>query len=860
MKRQNFKKELNLLMKYQKIASQEGGYVLVVVMGMVLSLSGLFLTSGFTSKVDQVTSRATEESSSGFYAAEAGLNLRSKKIKDIFVGYDTPEGTSPDGNSVTVCRDANANNNGTEDYKCEDSSFGKVNGKPIPVSTYLVPAKGDNGVVGSVSNVKIGPNEEFPGLDAQEYKYDVTSVAFTPSTLSGQTPQPIADLKMRFKSRLVPLFQFAAFYDKDLEILPSPPMVLTGPVHANGNLYLQGNAGLRLQGQVSLTGSLFRGRKDTSACAGTVFVANGIGTQEPGMVNPCTARTQVTDVSPWKGRVKLNMPKLTVPPPETLDPSPTAQYWQKADLRVVLKLNPSTKAPEAIEIRKADGTTDSARTDRLRDSCPVSSTTLRNAANSNAQNLDINAITAPGAEGGFRVNDRLVIGNDFDSNAIFYQDGQTEPNKDLTLSRFTTAASSTTTPLNITFTGASTVNRDTIINPRLPDNTSKIQLRRQLGQEFPDKTPVRRAVVSTSDTFYNNRERKRIRMLDVDVQALLDCIHDQDLQDPDNSLGGIGKRLDDQTEGGLVWFFSIDDDTSPNVSSSDGSRDDINVYASGNNPVDGNNYGVRLYNGNILKSTLSGAPEIKGLTVVSDQAVYIRGHYNCEARVVTENQPPTCFVDKSVTPHKPSKKPAAILADSINILSENWRMSDFDSEKYNNDRIPKNSPDPKKGNGNEDTTRVARHTNINAAFLSGSDTTGRQEGSAGAGSGTYNGGLENYPRFHEDWSPQNVGDISYTVGGTTTPSSQVALSYLGSFVSLNRPRRVDGPWGDAQYDPPFRIFGFDEDFRTASKLPPLSPRFVYLRQERFSRDFEQQASFSMPKFFASIFPWVAGKR
>ena len=117
--------------------------------------------------------------------------------------------------------------------------------------------------------------------------------------------------------------------------------------------------------------------------------------------------------------------------------------------------------------------------------------------------------------------------------------------------------------------------------------------------------------------------------------------------------------------------------------------------------------------------------------------------------------------------------------------------------------------------------REASNTVINAAFLSGTDSTDGVEGTGPVFGDAYNGGLENYPRFHESWS------------GHT-------LTYRGSFVSLSTPRHVDGAWvyGNPQYTAPNRNWRYDTDFNNAENLPPLSPRFVSLKQELFMRQFE----------------------
>lgn len=63
----------------------------------------------------------------------------------------------------------------------------------------------------------------------------------------------------------VPLFQFAIFYDKDLEIQPGPSLTINGPVHTNGDMYLGAGATLTLDTDyVRAIGHMYRRTKDTS--------------------------------------------------------------------------------------------------------------------------------------------------------------------------------------------------------------------------------------------------------------------------------------------------------------------------------------------------------------------------------------------------------------------------------------------------------------------------------------------------------------------------------------------------------------------------------------------------------------------
>ncbi|MDX1748570.1 MAG: hypothetical protein R3324_21775, partial [Halobacteriales archaeon] len=217
--------------------------------------------------------------------------------------------------------------------------------------------------------------------------------------------------------------------------------------------------------------------------------------------------------------------------------------------------------------------------------------------------------------------------------------------------------------------------------------------------------------VEYSASFRNNREAGvQQKMLEVDVRGLLECLEDERFEffaDRDSRFQTIGS----DRNGGLVWYLTVLGPDADDASSG---------------------YGVRVRNGADLSAPSPGSPEIHGLTVVSDQAAFIQGDYNLN----------------------PGWRPAAFIADTVNILSSAWD-DDVDSTLGLDQRIP--SP-----------------TTVNAAFLAGTETTGGADGEEGR-SGAYSGGLENYPRFHERWS------------GTV-------FTYRGSFVSLGEPQHANGPW------------------------------------------------------------------
>jgi hypothetical protein len=754
----------------------------------------MLLTAELVTRVDSNSTKSSGNSAAGFYAAEAGLNLRAKNIRTKFEGYNVPSGTSPitNNSSTPPCK---SGNNGAGDFACDSSLtvqdylYPNDTTKRIPVSTYVVDQNTYVNGVAQPTSITINSGEPFAGLNAQEFRYDVASSAY-----DRVNNQPTAFLGIRFKSRLVPLFQFAAFYEQDLDYSVPPNMTMNGPIHSNSNMYLNSASGntLTINGTVSTGGQFFRGERTSTGCNGTVRIFSPI--PSPGGLQnlACgSGRKEYlqAEVTPTWGpnQIKIGIPDLTLPATNTFNADSSGEYWSKAQLRIALKLD-NNEVPTGIEVQTVSGGTDSDATNNLLgNTCAPTTTVL--AASKAATDTTLGSVASL-----FPVGSAL----------------QLEP------------------PSTTNYVGNTSIDNDANV---VSENTPSFKIRKQLGTSFTGGTVIRQAIVWTSNTFWNYREKydptnpqrndaKPIRMLNVDMQGLLTCA---------NQLMG-GKQIDDTTNGGLVWYFTV---KGPNST---------NNVTTGGTP---NTYGIRLYNGAKLASTNVLHPSIKGLTVVSDQALYVHGDYN------------------SI-----NKEPASIMGDTINVLSNAWPLDDSYSALYTNGLqiATPNVAQPKPDNpvyiysfdngipgGSAPPVgtalRLASSTTINAAFLAGIDLTG--------------GGINNYPRFHEDWYNPNSGTRS-------------TLTYRGSMVSLGLPKRVNGPFcgsgtsngtgGCNIYTPPFRNWDYDTDFNNAANLPPLTPRFVYLRQERFSRDFTRTSflprtfpygSF-FPTHFISTFPTLLG--
>ncbi|HKD99832.1 MAG TPA: hypothetical protein VKE69_02385, partial [Planctomycetota bacterium] len=75
----------------------------------------------------------------------------------------------------------------------------------------------------------------------------------------------------------------------------------------------------------------------------------------------------------------------------------------------------------------------------------------------------------------------------------------------------------------------------------------------------------------------------------------------------------------------------------------------------------------------------------------------------------------------------------------------------------------------------------------------------------------YSGGLENLPRFHENWTGKNA-------------------TIAGSFVNLWKSKIAKSPWvyGAPIYTAPNRLWDFDPNYKDYTKLPPFTPLAVQM--------------------------------
>jgi|SRR5208282_2843468 len=181
-------------------------------------------------------------------------------------------------------------------------------------------------------------------------------------------------------------------------------------------------------------------------------------------------------------------------------------------------------------------------------------------------------------------------------------------------------------------------------------------------------------------------------------------------------------------------------------------------------------YDQRVSSGKLTVARVSNGQTLppSGLTVATDLPLYVKGQFNAP-----DTTPGSTNTANTL--------PASLVGDAITVLSGNW------SDAYGNNAL---------------SARTPANTTVNAAFLAGivqpTNTTGTLH---------YSGGVENFPRFLENWS-------GYT------------FTYNGSMVVMYPSQFATNYWVQTgtYYNAPNRKWAFDVNFLDYRRLPPATPQ------------------------------------
>lgn len=609
--------------------------------------------------------------------------------------------------------------------------------------------------------IELGP--PYQGLNAYGATYQIIANAknnVSQKGIAGAVGQEI-------NLGTIPIFQFAIFYEDDLEINPGPVMNVTGPVHGNSQIYLQPQAALTFSSDISASEDIIMGKKPgdpSNRSPGTVnFLDHHISGVSP-LILPVGTNTTGNAQN-----ARDNVRAILEIPPSSESPSSVAgtnRLYNKADLILLISNN-------LVVARSGVAVDDSATvipTDEWKLFLRTNDSFYNKRESSDVQgaSIDVNKLrlwsqtnsTLRSALGGRDLSSVFIADLRPTSNSVVLTNITITTN--YTFITNTTPTTSLTLPASDTYLG--TVNNTTYntnSSPPRPSSPPAMNVVTNTASTTSSSPPAAGTYAGSVTTNTTTKTSNTHPSAGTYVPPV--TTNTSGKKYTYNQINNYTYSLINSYSYSLPAFaYNRITGTTTNLSKS------TNYYYSTNFNVFAES-GIVLTNGRALPSL--------GLTVVTPNPIYIMGDYN------TSLDGTTFYAGTSDTSRT---RPAAVMADAITILSTAWNPAKSSQTIAN---------------------RVAADTTVNAAILSGIVPTG---------GGYYSGGVENFPRFLENWSGKK-------------------FTYNGSMVAMFNSQVATAPWGGGDvYNPPNRNWAFDRNFQDPRKLPPLTPQVLSVTRGRWS--------------------------
>ncbi len=399
----NNTKLLCLFLKAQKQDKlSEQGYAMAIVSILTIIMFSLLAASLVFSNLAKSRTDAFVNNQNSFYVAESGLNKRAIEFRTKLETYSGVKEISDlaGGTTLANCYTEGSSPStftGTDYLGCRNYSFkSRDNAATVAAKgggISLNNAKTDEAVNEYMAytvitkddplSISIPSAEDYAGLNALEYKYVLHSTAKKPvkseATAAGNAAKSSTnvDLSLTFTNRVISLFQFAIFYNGDLEFNSTSPMQVQGWVHSNANIYIQpagvvgssSNSITTFLTKVSAAGKIYNridawlpgiGRTGitrllltgTSCPDNTVVTLpstsncqdiSAISAYGPSNTDPLTA----TVIDTFQKKLQVGITKLKTPPvgftrKRNYETNDIGEYYAKADMRLTFVPNRGT--------------------------------------------------------------------------------------------------------------------------------------------------------------------------------------------------------------------------------------------------------------------------------------------------------------------------------------------------------------------------------------------------------------------------------------------------------------------------------------------------------------------------------------
>jgi len=567
----------------------------------------------------------------------------------------------------------------------------------------------------------------YAGLTAQRATIQCSAQA---TNLNARFSIPVS-VRESFHINYIPVFQYAILYNMDLEVFNGPAMTVNGKVHVNGTMYYAPADTLAIQSSLTTSADIERGLKlwDSSKPTALTSCSSAVQTQ----YNNSQAQYEA-DGANW------------------VSTDPTVSSYGEASFTVK---NASTGSQVDLK------TSSSPLTFFDSESAGWAGGALT-MWGGNVKSKDQGTDTTPPPVPA----DVLAAASD-----------PTNPYHTM-IERPVLDASGVSTESSNTKAAKMGYNAGLIIK-RATGGAVTFHIKDSAGN-FRQVNNLRDAaniVPTTTTTLHDQREY-------LQNGAVKMTVTDFDV----NAFYGGGVATAGATDANGVW--------------KDAGGADITTDASGNAftpvPFDGAIYiydedfsatrkpGIRVKNGATLYDKDSNAGANNGIAIISENPVYVQGHFNADGATTTAPEKTGASYE--------NKPPAMIAADVLNVLSTAWVSADdnpgggtFDASTY--------------GGRSGATT-----TEINAAILAGVNRSGQTVVVSSFDNTT--GGVNNFPHFLESWSS--------------------TFKYSGSMVALwygaqsNSKYRAAGT-ANGVFSAPTRDWAFNTEFLDPNKLPRCTP-------------------------------------
>lgn len=792
----------------------ESGIALVAALLMTLLVSALLV--GFTALVisDGKIRTADGDGTQALYAAHAGLEKLTSDLGTLFEANYAPTGAQ-----INALMSSPPSFPQVGYYAPDNTSGYQI--------TFTASAQGNP--VADTRTIASGPFQGFIGLLSH---YDMTVTA---RGLRGSEAQ----LRRSLQTVSIPLFQFGLFSDSDLSFHPGPDFDFGGRVHTNGNLYLASGNTLLMSDRITALGEVVRthlanGWTTAASWAGNVRILTSPGSYR----NLATTEGSLTgtigspqnepmwtnlSIGDYNGNIRngrtgakrLDLPIVSFgatpndlvrrPPATELTTSPTftERYFSMASIRILLSDTagditglPSVSATAPISLDTTEPYAVDATHPPFAESGGGAQYHVPLATPLLGGFIKVEKQTAPGAwtDVTLDVLSLGIAGPNLQGAAC------AQPNPDAVLRLQAVRNNSTqcrTGTLVATNYYPKTLYdaREAKFRDDEPVGNTAVYFGGVMHYVELDVNNLRRWMSGTIGAngtgslnvggftiyFSDRRTNRDAANLETGDYGAEDFVNPDSATGAPDGLLNTGEDTNANTQldtygqnpGGpaVAWTAPFDNASNPRPWTT---VDPGDVQA---NPARFFRRALKLYNGrrgNII------AP---GLTVVSENPVYIQGDYNADAG----------FGDPHVA--------TSVLADAVTLLSNSWSdYVSFTEAHHADDR-----------NGSETWYRVAILAGKGIAFPK--PTAGAPANDFGS-----DGGTHNFLRYLEDF------------GGTT-------VHYRGSMASLYYNRQALGVYkvGANVYSPPTRDYKFDTDFLTPSLLPPRTPMFRDVNTLGFTR-------------------------